>query len=146
MTSPAKSETEAVVAELHARLRREIPPTVSWRWVELKFAMLTFAIFKRPESEQARIFEILEQGNPDQVEAIRVMQRTIIEAIEQRAEKQGELRAARRALTSLLRSRLGTCPDALAGQIADFKDPDQLHAAFERALGVDDLTGFRLRE
>jgi hypothetical protein len=124
---------------------------VNPRWAELILSLMAIAMFRRPASERSGILEIMVRENPTREEVIRAMEKTLAESLfeqgEERGNLQGSLREARRALLSLLRSRLGgECPEQLAQQIEASTSVKELDDAFDRALTLTDLTGFALRE
>jgi len=137
-----RAEFERVLTAVNRRLG-PIADTQNARWSQLIRAIYAYSLFKRPASEHPRIKAIMERENPARVEEVRTMEKTIAQAMEER----GELREARRALLRLLRSRLrGDCPEELLRQIEASVNVKELQNAFDRAVDLDDLTGFQLRD
>src|SRR4051794_39166161 len=103
---PVTSEAWAggFVAEAMRRLGPALD-SIDPHWTELTMTIMAYSMAVRPASERAMILRVMARESARE-EVVRAMDGTIARMF----EEEGELRGVRRALTSLLRYRLGECP------------------------------------
>lgn len=109
------------------------------RWSRLTHGLLTYSIFRRPPGEHAQIREIGERENPERIEEVKAMSKTIAEALEEQGEQRGELKRARTLLRKMLEKHIGPIPEAIQQRIDAENDVERISAA---VLGAEQLKSF----
>jgi hypothetical protein len=125
-------------------IRRLVPirDTEHVRWSELLGMMLTYAVWRRPESERQALREIAEKENPANKQEVDAVVETGGEYLMRQGATREALRRARLTLRRVLESRFGALPERLVQEIEATDDVSKLDEAFERALRLEKLEDF----
>lgn len=125
-------------------IRRLIPirETEHVRWSELLGMMLTYAVWRRPESERQALRDIAEKENPANKQEVQAMVETGGEYLMRQGANREAIRRTRLFLRRVLESRFGSLPEKLVLEIEGTDDVAKLDEAFERALRVEKLEDF----
>jgi hypothetical protein len=142
-TGEGQAEFERVFTEVN-RLLRPVGDVAHSRWAQLMRMVIGYALFRRPAAEHPRIREIVERENAALVEEVRGMEKTIAQAIEERAARQATLEHARTTLQLQLKARGFSLPESLVQQIAACDDRQRLDAALIRVVQVKSIDEFSL--
>lgn len=129
-----------------APLRKEQKPT----WEELMNFVLSWGVRRRPEEEAQRLYHEGIQGLDDVAltEEIRQMTeklgRTWEQAVYERGERGGELKALREVLRTMLADKFGKLPKKVLKDIDQADQVDRLKAALRRVASLESLDDFEL--
>jgi hypothetical protein len=131
-----------VLAEALRRIEG-ISDTEHVRWYELLHFLLSWAVRRRPGEERPEWQEAVVASQRSgrhrrEVEQMaQVAWKTFEEEVQERGERQGELRARREDLLDLLLHRFGTVPDSVRNRITTSEDSEKLRLVLRRVLDVD---------
>jgi hypothetical protein len=114
-----------------------IPAPPRLRWLELLSYVHALVYNTRHQSEHERLQEMIESSaRTEEKQEVRRMEKTIAEALRDEGRREGELRARRHTLLSLLRERFKNVPDETAAVIEATKSVRQLDRWVVRVLSA----------
>jgi hypothetical protein len=114
------------------------------RWKELLWFVLSWSLRRRPDEEKDSWKQAVvasQDKADDQAEVLAMSEvawKTWEDAVRERGEASGELRARRAVLRELLEEKFGPLPDGLIQRIESI-DLDRLRAAIRQVLRVQSL-------
>jgi hypothetical protein len=134
---------EAFAAFFQGALRRleALSQSDPVRWRELLWFLLSWALRRRPDEEQAAVQRLAEESQTQTAirKEVETMSQAVKKTWEQSMLEKGELRGQRKTIRRQLEKRFGPLPDPIAERLEAITDPACLEGLELQVLHVQSL-------